>query len=281
MKLQCAKEFFIKCLLMCTAILSTSCEKDEGVQQKEFIKVTTSMEDLDKISSKFYRINNCTLNGKRNSVGSKEDGGINVEAKEYIDYSFELVTTIIPSTYVPVESTVNYSGSIPKSMFTQTGDGLNRIKISVQGSVPTLWVNNVKFGNQPGTGGGGTGSGGTGGGGGTGTTNEIAKERVEGASGSKKYVHFSLSKNAATLVIKTTDLSNADLNMADVFVSRGTYPGVTSNYPYKFTADYSHTSGNRGEKVITIKNAKAGDWHIMLYGFNSYFYSWVIVTAQY
>lgn len=124
-------------------------------------------------------------------------------------------------------------------------------------------------------------TGGSDGGTGTGGTQELKNTRVEGNSGGKSYVDFTLTKNAKNLVIKTTELSNADLNMADVFVSRSTTPTVTSNYPYVFKADYSHTSGNRGEKVITIKNAQAGDWHIMLYGFNSYYWSWVIVTVEY
>lgn len=272
---QSSKKIIIPYLLLCVITLSISCKKDEEVQQKEFISVTTVIEDLDKTTGIYNDIKNYILNGINNSIYSFETV-TKIEATESVDYSFDLVNTTISSNYVPVSSTVNYSGSIPGSLFTERGDGVNKVKISIQGRTPTIFVNNVKVGNQSGTG-GGTGTGGTG----TDGTQELKKTRVEGNSGGKSYIDFSLPKDAKTLVIKTTELSNSDLNMADVFVSRNTIPTVTSNYPYKYNADYSHTTGNRGEKVITIKNAKAGNWHIMLYGFNSYYWSWVIVRVEY
>lgn len=266
-----SKKIIIPYLLLCVITLSISCKKEEEVQQKEFINVTTVIEDLDKSAGVYNDIKNYILNGTNNAIYSFETV-TKIEARESVDYSFGLVNTTISSNYVPVSSTVNYSGNISGSLFTERGDKVNRIKISIQGRTPTIFVNNVKVGNQSGTGTGGTGTDGT---------QELKKTRVEGNSGGKSYIDFSLPRDAKTLVIKTTELTSADLNMADVFVSRNTTPTVTSNYPYNYNADYSHTTGNRGEKVITIKNAKAGNWHIMLYGFNSYYWSWVIVTAEY
>jgi len=263
-------------ILLVSLTLLNSCEKaqealDDGLSNMLGVRVFTSFEQF---GNTIGTIKDVIMDGKILTNIEQQ-----LELPQSVPYSFVVTST---STINYTSSTSTYTGSVPKSMFNEKSIA-NTVSVVVKNGILNMLVNNVSVKPAPAkvTGGGGGDTGGGSGSGSTGAATEIKRIRVEGNKGGKSVISFNLPKNAKTLTIKTTELTGADLNMADIFVSRGTVPTVTSPYPYVYSAQYKEIAGNRGTKEIKISNAQAGDWNILLYGFNSSYWSWVIVTAQY
>ena len=122
-----------------------------------------------------------------------------------------------------------------------------------------------------------TGSGGTGGGI-AGNAQVLIDQKVEGEKGDKKIFKVTVSTGVKQMEIRTTEVAGVYYyNLADLFVRRGSDPTVTLTPQYSWTADWFGVKPNREDEVIQITNPPAGVYHIMLYGYNSYFTSQLIV----
>ncbi len=248
-------------LLLSQAIFC-SCETiDESIDDtiSEMLGVKVIEEVLD-FTTNLSIVTDISINGQKLSLLEEKK----MHLPDNVTYSFVIKSFTYPNTVS------KHAGTIPKSMFTEKN---NLVKVSVKNKKPTLYINDVLFVSETTNGGGSVGN--------TTGPQELKRIRVQGEERQKVTVNFNLPKNAKTLVITTTELSNNDLNMADLFVSRNSIPTINSHNPYSYTAQYKDVAGNRGTKIINITNAQAGDWNILLYGYNSYYWSWIIVTATF
>lgn len=122
-----------------------------------------------------------------------------------------------------------------------------------------------------------TGSGGTGGGIGS-TAQVLLDQKVEGEKGDKKIFKVTVPTGVKQMEIRTTEVAGVYyFNLADLFVRKGSDPMVTLTPKYSWTADCASVESNRADEVCIFSNPSAGVYHIMLYGYNSYFTSQLIV----
>lgn len=143
----------------------------------------------------------------------------------------------------------------------------SKLKITPDGSSPYTINKGVKN----------TGSGGTGGGIGN-TAQVLLDQKVEGEKGDKKIIKITVPTGVKQMEIRTTEVAGVYYyNLADLFVKRGSDPTVTLTPQYSWTAEWSSVNPNREDEVIPISNPPAGVYHIMLYGYNSYFTSQLVV----
>jgi len=142
----------------------------------------------------------------------------------------------------------------------------NKLKITPDGASPYTINKGVK-------------STGTGTGGGIGSTAQVLfEQKVEGEKGDKKIFKITVPTGVKQMEIRTTEVAGVYyFNVADLFVRRGSDPTVTLTPQYSWTADWFSVESNRADEVCTISNPPAGVYHIMLYGYNSYFTSQLIV----
>jgi hypothetical protein len=86
------------------------------------------------------------------------------------------------------------------------------------------------------------------------------------------------------MVIKTFKSSAAYRNTAEMFVRKGSAPIVNGPKPpcytpaYSLTADCAGTRPNREDEVYTFNNPGSGTWHVVLYGYNTYYSSRLTVS---
>ncbi|SDM50878.1 hypothetical protein SAMN05421813_11424 [Daejeonella rubra] len=143
----------------------------------------------------------------------------------------------------------------------------NKLKITPDGAVPYTINKGVKS----------TGTGGTGGGIGS-TAQVLLDQKVEGEKGDQRIFKVTVPTGVKQMEIKTTEVAGVYyFNLADLFVKRGSDPTVKLTPQYSWIADWHSVESNRADEVISITNPPAGVYHIMLYGYNSYFISQLVV----
>ncbi|MCU0320818.1 MAG: hypothetical protein MUE72_00295 [Chitinophagaceae bacterium] len=142
----------------------------------------------------------------------------------------------------------------------------NRLYVSPNGK-PTYTY--TKISSAGGAGGGGTG--------GTGTQ-VLANQCVSGSNGDKKTFTFTVPANVKKLQIETFEETGCDRNAADLFVSKGSTPTITSTTPYRWVADCASIKPNRENEACVINNPGSGTWTVMLFGYNTFFNSKLKVT---
>lgn len=122
-----------------------------------------------------------------------------------------------------------------------------------------------------------TGTSGTGGGIGS-NAQILIDQKVEGEKGDRKIFKVTLPTGVKQMEIRTTEVAGVYYyNLADLFVRRGSDPTVSLTPQYSWTADWHSVNPNREDEVILVTNPPAGVYHIMLYGYNSYFTSQLVV----
>ncbi|MDP2414695.1 hypothetical protein [Daejeonella sp.] len=140
----------------------------------------------------------------------------------------------------------------------------NKLKITPDGAAPYTINKGVKN----------TGTGGS-----SGSNAQIlTDQKVEGEKGDRKIFKVTLPTGVKQMEIRTTEVAGVYYyNLADLFVRRGSDPTVSLTPQYSWTADWHSVNPNREDEVILITNPPAGVYHIMLYGYNSYFTSQLVV----
>jgi len=116
---------------------------------------------------------------------------------------------------------------------------------------------------------------------GTGSVNQdtIINKVVNGNFSEEKFISFNIPSGIKMLKIQTTEYLG-EKNSADLFVRHGKYPELTGIYPYRYVADCASTSENREKDSCVFMNPQSGTWHVMLYGYNTFFTSRLIVIAK-
>ncbi|MDZ4758538.1 MAG: hypothetical protein SGJ10_10460 [Bacteroidota bacterium] len=114
------------------------------------------------------------------------------------------------------------------------------------------------------------------------TTTEILNVHMTGDRKDRQYQMVNIPANVKSMEIRTKETApNSTWNETDLFVRKGTKP-TTKDDPFTsggYTADYASLSNNREQDVVKISNPPSGDWHIMLYNYNSsYYFSNLVVT---
>lgn len=123
------------------------------------------------------------------------------------------------------------------------------------------------------------GGGGSGGGGGVTGPEVIVNQCIDGNNGDKKIIRFTLPSGVTKMEIKTSEVAGVcDRNTADLFVRKGSDPTVTKTPTYSWVADCSGIKPNRESEVCVFNNPGSGQWSIMLFGYNTYFFSQLTVT---
>ncbi|MEB0260333.1 MULTISPECIES: hypothetical protein [unclassified Mucilaginibacter] len=261
-------------------VCSASCKKagelsdaiDHAVDDAitELLSVNAITEDLDRTSNLENYVDQVVLNNKLMSTSS-----IQIDLPQSIPYSFRRKKfTLSGSAWTP--TTINYSGTISKSFFTNKNSS-NTLKISIQANEPVVRVNGIIAASCSGSG--------TGTGTGTGTSSTLADKDVSGKAYKTAGFSFTLPSGYKTMKIRTTEKNNNYRNLADLFVRKGSAPFVAGPLPptyqpkYAWTADYHEIGVNRDDRSVTISNPSSGTWYVALYGYNSDFDSQVIITA--
>jgi len=123
-----------------------------------------------------------------------------------------------------------------------------------------------------------SGSGGTGSG--TGTNTEIlVNQCVSGSDGEKKIIRFTVPANVTKMEIRTfEEVGTCDRNAADLFIRKGSDPTVTKTPTYSWIADCAGIKPNREDEVCVFNNPGAGQWSVMLFGYNTFFISKLKIT---
>ncbi len=266
-------------LLLSATVSISSCEKvselnediDELIEQTLGIKALT--EDLSKTSSNFNEILNLSIDGR--SAYSE----IKVNVSSGVPYSYQHKWYSLSGSMWTIK-TNNYSGTIPKSFFTNSSTA-NIVKVSVQNNVPKLYVNGslVSSGSTA-TSGGGSGTPPPA----TPTSQTLVDKQLDGEAYEKKTFSFTVPSGVKSMVIKTSESGSAYRNTADMFVRKGSAPIVNGPKPptnlpaYSWTADCYGVKPNRESEVCTFTNPGSGTWYVTLYGYNTYFSSKVTVT---
>jgi len=144
----------------------------------------------------------------------------------------------------------------------------NKLKITPDGYTPYTINKGVKN----------TGGGTNTGGGLASTAQVLFEQKVDGEKGDKKIFKITVPTGVKQMEIRTTEVAGVYyFNVADLFVRRGSDPTVTLTPKYSWTADWFSVNSNREDEVCSITNPPAGVYHIMLYGYNSYFTSQLVV----
>lgn len=98
---------------------------------------------------------------------------------------------------------------------------------------------------------------------------------------------FNCPAGVSKMTVKTicsqgADCSNWNPNYADMFVSFGSVPEVSEvNYNYTWTADCASILPNNEEEICNFYSPQAGTWNVVLYGYNLYFISKLVVIVEY
>ena len=101
----------------------------------------------------------------------------------------------------------------------------------------------------------------------------LINQPVSGAERDKKIFKISVPANYASLEVSTFEDESSYRNTADLFVRYGQVPTVSLSPRYSWTADCAGLQPNREDKKCVINGPLAGDYYIMLYGYNTYFRS--------
>jgi hypothetical protein len=171
-----------------------------------------------------------------------------------------------------IEGTYNLS-SLKSITYASTTITLDGTKLSF--SNPDKWDITWNKTTKPTTGTGGTGTSTT-----TPTTGDtIYNQVIEGDMYDKKIVRFTIPSGIKTLTVYTCELGSGEKNSADMFVSKGTDPTVTSSSPYTYTAQCASIKPNRERELCVFSNPGSGQWSVLLYGYNTYFFSRLVVVT--
>lgn len=172
---------------------------------------------------------------------------------------------------------LNYGGSTHKRLnsvtFEPTDLEVSGDNLSI--SNPDGWDISWKKSTKPNTNGNGNGNGN-----GSGAGDTLYNEVIEGDTYDEIIVRFNLSSGYSKLTVMTTETGAYERNSADMFVSKGSDPKITSKLPYTYTADCASIKPNRESEVCTFQNPGSGQWSVMLYGYNTYFWSRLIIIAS-
>lgn len=147
----------------------------------------------------------------------------------------------------------------------------NRLYVSPNGK-PTYTY--TKISGTGSTGSGGSGTGGTGGS----STQILVNQCVGGSNGDKKTVTFTVPTNVKKMEIVTFEEAGCDRNAADLFVSKGSAPTITSTTPYRWVADCASIKPNRENETCVFNNPPSGSWTVLLFGYNTFFQSKLKIT---
>lgn len=155
-------------------------------------------------------------------------------------------------------------------------------KVTISGNVLTVTPNSEPSYTLTKVAGSSSGGGSGSGGGTAGSTQVLLNQCVTGTEGDKKIFRIDVPANVKKMEIKTfEEAPSCDRNTADLFVRKGSDPTVTKTPTYKWDADCWGIQPNRQDEVCTFTNPAAGPWSIMLFGYNTYFYSKLKVTLTY
>lgn len=164
----------------------------------------------------------------------------------------------------------NGSGNFTSGVISIDGDNLS---ITPENKTSNSFVR-VSAGSGGGTSGGGVVT--------PGTSKVLVDQCVDGEEGDKKIITINVPASVKKMEIRTSEVvSVCDRNTADMFVRKGSNPTVTKTPTYSWVADCASIKVNRESETCIFTNPASGQWYIMLFGFNTYFYSHLTVTITY
>ncbi|RYD80992.1 MAG: hypothetical protein EOP53_07255 [Sphingobacteriales bacterium] len=124
-------------------------------------------------------------------------------------------------------------------------------------------------------------TGNAGGGGGTGEKIEMYNEVLSGDKNESVYFKFNMPPNVKHVEIRTQETpGKATRNSANLYVKKYVKPRVTQtqSYDLEHDADYVSQSNNREQDAVNVNNPPSGEWHVLLFNYESFFESNLIIT---
>ena len=103
---------------------------------------------------------------------------------------------------------------------------------------------------------------------------------IEGDSQDEIFVRFNIPAGIKTLTVIAAETGPGEKNSADMFVNKGSDPVITSKSPYTYNALCAGTKPNRETEICTFSNPGSGQWSVMLYGYNTYFFSRLMIITN-
>ncbi len=259
-------------LLALITIALFGCKKiDEEIDKavEKYIIITSTRENTP--SEMNAILGDATFSGESFSPSTKMSGNIAVTDK--VPYTIVVKTS---SIYDALNFTSTpYVGTIDAGMFSKES---NDVDIVIDNLVPKIYVNDVlaATGNSGGNNGGGNGGGGN-------QIDTVYKEQYIGDEHEEITITYTPPAGTKSMTIRTTEFGQFDRNTADMFVRKGSKPKITHTYPpnvskYEWEADFAGVNPNREDEVYTVSNP-SGTYYITLYGYNTYFSSWLVITT--
>lgn len=103
---------------------------------------------------------------------------------------------------------------------------------------------------------------------------ELYNQTINGERKTKSRISVVVPANVKTLRFRTTETPEAFWNESDLFVKHGSLPDCNDDPFVSYNATCGSLSQNRAEDVCNFTSPIAsGTWHVMLYNFNSSWYS--------
>ena len=97
-------------------------------------------------------------------------------------------------------------------------------------------------------------------------------QKVSGQRGEKKVIRVMVPSGVKKMEIMSAERTDSYYyNLADLFVSKGVEPTIKLTPQYPWIADCADVESNRSDEVCPFDNPPAGEWVIVLYGYNSEF----------
>lgn len=131
-----------------------------------------------------------------------------------------------------------------------------------------------------------TASGGGGSGGGNGNGNiegdTVFKQKYNGDMYEEITVTYTPTPGTKSVTFLATEFNDiADRNTADMFVRKGAKPIINNDKisKYSWTADHAGINPNRADEIYTVNNP-SGTYYITLYGYDTYFLSWLVIVEK-
>lgn len=260
-------------LLALLAITLFGCKKiDEEIDKAvdKYIFITSSKENTP--SEMNAILGDITFSGTTFNPSVNMRGDITIT--DNVPYIVEVKTS---SIYDALNFTsTSYTGTIDGDLFNKES---NDVDIVIDNLVPKIYVNDVLAATGNG-GGGGNGGGNNGGGN---EVDTVYKEQHSGDEHEEITIMYTPPAGTKSMTIRTTEFGEFDRNTADMFVRKGLEPVIKHTYPpnvskYEWEADFAGINPNREDEVYTVNNP-SGTYYITLYGYNTYFTSWLVITT--
>ena len=258
-------------LFLLLMVVTNSCKKVDDLLQNalNFEGVFKSSDgweiQLEQDSNKEGKATVIKVGTQRGSVTMKAGANAGFGLKPIGNNTWKGYAWDYTFTKLHPDSKISISGST-LTIHPSGGTAYTFTKTTSTGSSPTPGTNPT-----PGTG--------------TGTSQVIVNTVISGNTYDKKYYRFTLPTGVKSMQIRTTEGKDPNVyfrNSADMFVRKGSDPTVNGPHvsPYKYTwvADCASIKPNREDEVCTFTNPASGQWSVLLYGYNTYFTSNLVVT---